>query len=30
LDERVFFVKVAYQNDELKVSVNPINAYDAE
>ncbi len=30
LDERVFFVKVAYQNDELKVAINPINAYEAE
>jgi len=29
LDERVYLIKIAYQNDELKVSINPMNSYEA-
>lgn len=28
LDDGVYFIKVAYQYDELKISVSPINSYD--
>ena len=28
LDENVYIVKVGYSNDELKISMNPIKAYD--
>lgn len=28
LDEGNYFIKVSYQYDELKISVNPMNAYD--
>jgi hypothetical protein len=28
LDETVYLVKVSYNDDEIKISINPVNAYE--